>query len=88
MLAKKRVNPLKICNLGFSENVKFFLKKINIKGSVQKTVKKYLAQVIWKKDNSADKYFAMVSIKGKTAHADKLRIIAFIKKNTLMLWRL
>ena len=88
MLAEKRVNPLKICNLGFWENVKFFLKKMNINGSVQKTVKKYLAQVIWKKDNSADKYFAIVSIKGKTAHADKLRIMAFIKKNTLMLWRL
>ena len=83
MLADKSVNPLKICNFGFSENVKFFLKKINIKGSVQKTVKKYLAQVIWKKDNSEDKYFAIVSIKGKIAHADKLRIIAFIKKNTL-----
>ena len=88
MLAEKRVNPLKICNLGFWENVKFFLKKMKINGSVQKTVKKYLAQVIWKKDNSADKYFAIVSIKGKTAHADKLRIIALIKKNTLMLWRL
>ena len=88
MLAEKRVNPLKICNLGFWENVKFFLKKMNINGSVQKTVKKYLAQVIWKKDNSADKYFAMVSIKGKTAHADKFRIMALIKKNTLMLWRL
>ena len=83
MLAEKRVNPLKICNLGFWENVKFFLKKININGSVQKTVKKYLAQVIWKKDNSADKYFAIVSIKGKIAQANKLRIIAFIKKNTL-----
>ena len=88
MLAEKRVNPLKNCNLGVWENVKFFLKKININGSVQKTVKKYLAQVIWKKDNSADKYFAMVSIKGKTAHADKLRIIALIKGNILMLWRL
>ena len=88
MLAEKRVNPLKICNLGFWENVKFFLKKMNINGSVQKTVKKYLAQVIWKKDKSADKYFAMVSMKGKTTHADKLRIIALIKKNTLMLWRL
>ena len=88
MLAEKRVNPLKICNLGFSENVKFFLKKINIKGSVQNTVKKYLAQVIWKKDNSADKYFAIVSIKGKIAQADKLRIIALIKKNILKQWRL
>ena len=83
MLAEKRVNPLKICNLGFWENVKFFLKKMNINGSVQKTVKKYLAQVIWKKDNSADKYFAIVSIKGKIAQADKLRIIALIKKNIL-----
>ena len=83
MLAEKRVKHLKICNFGFSDKVKFFLKKINIKGSVQKTVKKYLAQVIWKKDNSADKYFAIVSIKGKTAHADKLRIIALIKKSIL-----
>ena len=83
MLAEKRVKPLKICNLGFWENVKLFLKKININGSVQKTVKKYLAQVIWKKDNSADKYFAIVSIKGKIAQADKLRIIALIKKNIL-----
>ena len=83
MLAEKRVNPLKICNLGFSDKVNFFLKKINIKGSVQKTVKKYLAQVIWKKDNSADKYLAIVSIKGKTAQADKFKIIAFIKKNIL-----
>ena len=83
MLAEKRVNPLKICNLGFCENVKLFLKKMNINGSVQKTVKKYLAQVIWKKDNSADKYFAIVSIKGKIAHADKLRTIAFIKKSIL-----
>ena len=82
MLAEKSVNPLKICNLGFWENVKFFLKKINMKGSVQKTVKKYLAQVIWKKDNSADKYLAIVSIKGNKAQADRLRIMAFIKQNT------
>ena len=85
MLADKSVKPRKICNFGFSEKVKFFLKKINMNGNVQKTVKKYLAQVIWKKDNSADRYFAMVSIKGKTAHADKLSIRALIKKNTLML---
>ena len=83
MFAEKRVNPLKICNLGFSENVKFFLKKINIKGSVQKTVKKYLAQVIWKKDNSADRYLAIVSMKGKMAQADKLRIMALIMKSIL-----
>ena len=78
MLAPKRVNPLKICNFGFSDHVKFFLKKKNMKGSVKKTVKKYLAQVIWKKDNSELKYLAIVSMKGKTAQADKLRIIAFI----------
>ena len=35
-------------------------------GKVKNTVKKYLAQVIWKKDNSALKYLAIVSIKGKT----------------------
>ena len=62
---------------------KFFPKKKNIKGSVQKTVKKYLAQVICKKDNSEDKYFAIVSIKGNTIHADKFRIIALIMQNIL-----
>ena len=81
MLAPKRVNPLKICNFGFSDHVKFFLKKKNMKGSVKKTVKKYLAQVIWKKDNSELKYLAIVSMNGKTAQADKLSIIAFIKIN-------
>ena len=78
MLADKSVNPLKICNFGFSEKVKFFLKKINMRGSVQKTVKKYLAHVIWKKDNSADRYFAIASIKGSNIHADKFKTIAFI----------
>ena len=72
MLADKSVNPLKICNLGFSEKDKFFLKKINMRGSVQKTVKKYLAHVIWKKDISTLKYFAIVSIKGNIAHANRL----------------
>ena len=79
MLAAKRVNPLKICNFGFSDNVKFFLKKKNMKGSVKKTVKKYLAQVIWKNDNSELKYLAIVSMNGKTAQADRFKIIAFIK---------
>ena len=72
MLAKKRVNPLKICNFGFSENFKFFLKKKNMKGSVNTTVKKYLAQVIWKKDNSALKYLAIVSMNGNIAQANRL----------------
>ena len=77
MLAKKRVNPLRICNLGFSDHFKFFLTKKNINGNVKKTVKKYLAHVIWKKDNSADRYFAIASIKGSIIQADKLRKIAF-----------
>ena len=54
-------------------------------GSVQKIVKKYLAQVIWKKDNSADKYFAIVSINGNTTQADRFNIIALIKKRILKL---
>ena len=41
-------------------------------GSVKNTVKKYLAQVIWKKDNSELKYLAIVSIKGNMAHANRL----------------
>ena len=72
MLAKNKVNPLKICNLGCVDQVKFFLKKKNINGKVKKTVKKYLAHVIWKKDNSALKYLAIVSMKGNIAHANRL----------------
>ena len=72
MFAKSKVKPLKICNFGWVLIVKFFLKKKNIKGKVKKTVKKYLAHVIWKKDNSALKYFAIVSMKGSMAHANKL----------------
>ena len=75
--------PLKICNLGFSENVKFFLKKKNINGKVQKKVKKYLAHVIWKKDISAERYLAIVSMNGRTAQADKFRIIAFINMESI-----
>ena len=50
----------------------------------KKTVKKYLAHVIWKKDISEDRYFAIVSINGSTAQADKLRIIAFINKESVL----
>ena len=62
----------------FSEGLILCLKKINIKDSVKTTVKKYLAQVIWKKDNSEDKYLAIASIKGSIIHAHKFNIIAFI----------
>ena len=72
MFAKNKVKPLRICNLGWEDLVNFFLKKKNIRGNVKKTVKKYLAQVIWKKDNSELKYLAIVSIKGNMAHANKL----------------
>ena len=71
-MAQNKVRPLKICNFGWDVQVKFLLKKKNIKGRVKKTVKKYLAQVIWKKDKSALKYLAIVSIKGNIAHANKL----------------
>ena len=57
--------------------VKFFLKKKNINGKVKKTVKKYLAQVIWKKDNSVLKYLAIVSMNGNIAQANRLYEIAF-----------
>ncbi len=78
MFAKSKVKPLKICNFGCVDQVKFFLKKKNIKGKVKRTVKKYLAHVIWKKDKSELKYLAIVSIKGNIAQADKLNMIAFI----------
>ena len=53
-----------------------------MKGRVKNTVKKYLAQVIWKKDISEDKYLAIASMKGSIIHALILSTIAFIKKNT------
>ena len=40
MLADKSVNPLKICNLGFSEKDKFFLKKNKHKWKCPKNSKK------------------------------------------------
>ena len=58
--------------MGWDDQVKFLLKKKNIKGRVKKTVKKYLAQVIWKKDNSALKYLAIVSMNGNMAQANRL----------------
>ena len=82
MLAQNKVKPLKICNFGWVDQVKFFLKKKNINGRVKRTVKKYLAHVIWKKDNSEDKYLAIASMNGSIIHALKLSTIAFIKKNT------
>ena len=72
MLAKNKVNPLKNCSHGCVDQVKFFLKKKNIKGDVKKTVKKYLAHVIWRKDNSTLRYLAIVSINGNMAQASKL----------------
>ena len=72
MFAKSKVKPLKICKFGWVDQVKFFLKKKNIKGKVKRTVKKYLAHVIWKKDNSELKYLAIVSIKGNIAQANRL----------------
>ena len=71
-MAKNKDNPLKIWSLGWVLQVKFFLKKKNMKGNVKKTVKKYLAQVICKKEISALKYFAIVSINGNIAHASRL----------------
>ena len=85
MFAEKRVNPLKICNLGFSEKVKFFLKKINIKGSVQKTVKKYLAHVIWRTSIEELKYLANASITGTIIQAVAFKIIAFVKEGYLLI---
>ena len=61
----------------FCDHDKFFLKKKNMNGSVQKIVKKYLAQVIWKKDNSVLKYLAIVSMNGNIAQANRLYEIAF-----------
>ena len=60
MLAKNKVNPLKICSIGWVDQVKFFLKKKNIKGNVKKNgwvldlddLDKYLKKIIVKLDHS------------------------------------
>ncbi len=81
MLAINKLNPLKNCNFGFFVHFNWCLKNRNMNGKVKKTVKKYLAQVIWKNDSSCDKYLAIASMKGSNDHALMLSIIAFIKKN-------
>ena len=78
MLAVKRIKPLMNCNFGLSVHTRFFRKKKNIIGKVNKTVKKYLAQVICNTGRSELKYFANPSIIGSITHANKLKIIAFI----------
>ena len=50
------------------------------------TVKKYLDQVICNTGKETLKYLAKPSIIGNITHADKFKIIAFIKKNILKLW--
>ena len=45
---------------------------LEINGKAKKTVKKYRAQVICKKDISELKYLAITSMKGSIAHANKL----------------
>ena len=71
-MADNKVKPLKICNFGCVVQIKFFLKKKNINGKAKRTVKKYLAQVIWKNDMSELRYLAIVSINGNIAQANKL----------------
>tara|TARA_A100001035_G_C27557228_1_gene396925 strand:+ start:76 stop:330 length:255 start_codon:yes stop_codon:yes gene_type:complete len=83
MLAVKRIRPLINCNLGLSVQTRFFLKKKNIIGRVNATVKKYLAQVICKTGRSALKYLANPSIIGSITHAKRLKVIAFINSKDI-----
>tara|TARA_B100000242_G_scaffold262726_1_gene209297 strand:+ start:21 stop:272 length:252 start_codon:yes stop_codon:yes gene_type:complete len=80
MLALKRIIPLINCNFGLSVQTSCFLQKKNIIGKIKTTVKKYLAHVIWSIGKSELKNLAKPSIIGSTTQADKLRIIALIKK--------
>ena len=83
MLAVKRIKPLMNCNFGLSVHTRFFLKKKNIIGKVNATVKKYLAHVICKTGRSELKYFANPSIIGSIIQAKRLNVIAFIKKKDI-----
>ena len=88
MFAVNKIKPLINCNFGLSVQTKYFLKKKSIKGKINTTVKKYLAQVIWRTGSSELKYFAKPSMIGSITQANKLKIIAFIKKKILMLYKL
>tara|TARA_S200000501_G_C20570971_1_gene632902 strand:+ start:553 stop:741 length:189 start_codon:yes stop_codon:yes gene_type:complete len=56
------------------------LKKKNIMGKINITVKKYLAHVICNIGSSELRNFAKPSITGKNIQPNKLKIIAFIGK--------
>ena len=73
-----KIKPLISCSLGLSLQTRFFLKKKNIIGNVNATVKKYLAHVICKTGRSELRYLAKPSIMGSITHANRLKVIAFI----------
>ena len=83
ILADNKIKPLTNCNFGLSVHTRSFLKKKNIIGKVNATVKKYRAQVICNTGRSALKYFANPSIIGRIIHANKLKVIAFIKNENI-----
>ena len=80
MLAESSIKPLKIWSLGLSDQTSCLLKKKNIMGKINTTVKKYLAHVICNIGSSELRNFAKPSITGKNIQPNKLKIIAFIGK--------
>ena len=85
MFAHNNIKPLINWSLGLSVQTNFCLKNKNIIGKVKATVKKYLAQVICKTGRSELKYLAKPSIIGSITHANKLKIIAFIKLRYMLI---
>ena len=55
-----------------------FLKNINTKGKLTKSIKKYLPHTTCMKCISEDRYFAIPSMKGNNSQPDILRIYANI----------
>ena len=72
MFAKSNIRPRVNCNLGLEVQTNCLLKKKNIKNKTIITVKKYLAHTICKTGKSELRCFAIPSITGKIAQANRL----------------
>ena len=72
MFAKSNIRPRVNCSLGLEVHTNCFLKNKNMKNKAITTVKKYLAHTICKTGKSELRCFAIPSITGKIAQANRL----------------
>ena len=75
---KNKKTPLIIWRETFLGHVRYFLKNKNVNGKLRSSIKTYRPQTTSKKCISVLKCFAKPSIIGRTDHARRFKIIAFI----------